>query len=241
MLAVVTGAGVRVGRAIAIALAHDGFDVVVHANRSHAAAEETAKEIRAIGRAAFVEQADLTDEAALGALARRVRALSPNGAVDVLVHSAAGFEKVPFAQITREQWRAMLALNLEAPFFLTQALLPALQRASAPCVIHIVDIGAERAMNGYAHYSVSKAGIAMLTKALAVELGPGIRVCGVAPGAVAFPASFTAEQREGAIKRIPLKREGTPEDVARAVVFLAHAPYMSGCIVPVDGGDGARL
>lgn len=229
-LALVTGAGIRVGRAIALALARDGCDVVVHANKSVDAANETARAVVALGRRAFVEQADLADDDALDAFAVRVMAAHPK--IDVVVHSAAGFEKVPFAQITRAQYRAMQRLNIETPFFLTQRLLPALDDA---CVIHIVDDAWDRPMKGYAHYSVSKGALAVLTRALANELGPKVRVCGVLPGAVLFPTSFSQADRDAVIKRVPLAREGSPDDVANAVVFLSRASYVSGALLPVDG------
>lgn len=238
-IAVVTGAGIRVGRAVALGLARDGYDVVVHANRSLAGAQETAREIKALGRTAWVEQADLADAAAVDALGDRLLEAHPT--LDVVVHSAGSFEQVPFAQITRAQYRTMQAVNLEAPFFLSQKLLPALERSTDPSILHIVDIAAERPMNRYAHYSVSKAGLLMLTRALAVELGPKVRVNGISPGTVAFPEDFTPEQREQILRRVPLKREGSPEDIAQAAVFLARAPYLSGVILPVDGGRLAVL
>jgi pteridine reductase len=232
-IAVVTGAGIRVGRAIALALAKDGCDVVVHANKSRDQADETKRAIEALGRKAFVEIADLADDDALDAFAARV--VSAHGRVDVLVHSAAGFEKVPFAQITRAQYRAMQRLNIEVPFFLTQRLLPALEKSSDACVVHIVDDAWDRPMKGYAHYSVSKGALAVLTRALANELGPKVRVCGVLPGAVLFPTSYSQADRDAVLKRVPLAREGSPEDVAGAVVFLSRASYVSGALVPVDG------
>lgn len=238
-LALVTGAGIRVGRAVALGLAREGFDVVVHANRSIEAAAETAAAVRALGREAFVEQADLADPAAVDALGDKLAAAHP--VLDVIVHSAGLFEQVPFPHISRAQYRTMQAVNLDAPFFLTQRLLPSLERAADPCILHIVDIAAERPMNRYAHYSVSKAGLLMLTRALAVELGPKVRVNGISPGTVAFPEDFTAEQREQILRRVPLKREGTPEDIAQAAVYLVRAPYVSGVIIPVDGGRQAVL
>ena len=235
-LALVTGAGVRVGRAIALALARAGYDIVVHAHGNVARAAEVGKQIEALGRTATVVRADLARDDDVDALGDRVMAM---GALDVLVHSAAGYEKVPFAQVTRAQYRAMQRVNLEAPFFLTQRLLPALHKASDPCVVHIVDANSERPVSGYSHYSVSKAGLAGLTRALAIELGPKVRVNGVGPGAVAFPADFSEATKASILKRIPLGREGTADDVADAVVFLARAPYVSGVVLAVDGGRGA--
>jgi pteridine reductase len=237
--ALVTGAGIRVGRAIALGLADAGWDVIVHANRSLDGARATVADIQARGRQAFLEQADLADEGQLDELADRLLAAHPT--LDLIVHSASIFEDVPYAKVTRAQYRAMQAINLEAPYFLSQRLLPALERAADPCIVHIIDISSERPVPRYSHYSVSKAGLHALTKALAVELGPKVRVNGVSPGAVAFPERFTTEERERILKRVPLKREGTPEDIAKAVVFLAAAPYISGAVLPVDGGRAAVL
>lgn len=234
MLALVTGAGVRVGKAIALALAADGCDVVVHANKSLAGVADTAARIEAMGRRAFVEAADLSDDAAVDALAARV--VQKHGALDVVVHSAGIFEEVPFAQIDRARFRRMQRINVEAPFFLTQGLLPALEKSASPVIVHVVDVTAQRPMNRYSHYTTSKAALQGLTKALTIELGPKVRVCGVAPGIVAFPEEFSAELREHILKRIPLRREGSPADVGSAVVFLVRSPYVNGVVLPVDGG-----
>jgi pteridine reductase len=129
-----------------------------------------------------------------------------------------------------------------APFFLTQALLPSLRAGKDPLVVHITDVGGERPVSHYAHYSVSKAGLIMLTRALAVELAPHVRVNAVSPGAVAFPEDFDAAAREAVLKRIPMGREGSVEDIARTIVFLAReAPYLTGQVITVDGGRSAQL
>jgi len=235
--AFVTGAGVRLGRAIALELARAGHDVVLHANASPL--DEVADAVAKLGRRAHVERADLADAAQVDALAARVAAAHP--ALDVVVHNAGVFESISFSGITRAQYRRMLAINLEAPFFLTQGLLPSLSRAPAPSVVHITDIGGERPLPRYAHYSVSKAGLSMLTRALAVELGPAVRVSAVAPGTVVFPADFDEAARARFLARIPLQREGSAEDVAHAVRFLVEAPYVSGHVLAVDGGRGSAL
>lgn len=238
--AFITGAGIRIGRAVARALGGAGYDVALHAHRSVGALESLAEELRGLGRQVTLYSADLCDPAAVDALGARVRAEHP--ALDVLVHNAGLFEHVPFEAISREQYRRMLAVNLDAPFFLTQALLPSLRAGSHPLVVHVTDVGGERAVPGYAHYSVSKAGLIMLTRALAVELAPHLRVNGVSPGTVAFPEDFDAEAREAVLRRIPMGREGSVEDIARTVVFLAReAPYITGQVLAVDGGRSALL
>jgi pteridine reductase len=236
----ITGAGIRIGRAVARALGQAGYDVALHAHRSVDALAPLAEELRGLGRQVSLYSADLSDARAVDALGARVRAEHP--ALDVLVHNAGLFERVPFGGISREQYRTMLAVNLDTPFFLTQALLPSLRAGSHPLVVHITDIGGERPVPEYAHYSVSKAGLIMLTRALAVELAPHIRVNAVSPGTVAFPENFDAQAREAVLRRIPMGREGSVEDIARTVVFLAReAPYITGQVFAVDGGRSALL
>ncbi len=238
--AFITGAGIRIGSAIARALAHAGYDLALQAYRSLQPLEALAEELRALGRRVSLYPADLSDPAQVDALGARVRADHPT--LDVLVHNAGLYERVPFEAITREQYRTMLAVNLDAPFFLTQALLPCLRAAEHPLVVNVADIGGERAVSEYAHYSVSKAALLMLTRALAVELAPHIRINAVSPGTVAFPESFDAAAREAVLHRIPMGREGSVEDVARVVVFLAReAPYLTGQALAVDGGRSAQL
>lgn len=238
--ALITGAGVRVGRALALTFAQAGFDLLLHANRSRAGVEEVAARARALGRDARVFQADLSREEEVDRLVAEVR-----GAVEgleVLVHNAAIYEQRPFAAIDRPSYRRMQAINLEAPFFLTQALLPLFEGGASPSVIHIGDIGGERADPGYAHYAVSKAGLLMLTRALAVELAPRVRVNAISPGTVAFPEGLDEAERRAILARIPMGREGACEDVARTALFLAEdAPYLTGQIIDVDGGRSALL
>jgi pteridine reductase len=239
-LALITGAGVRLGRATALALAEAGYDLFLHAHRSLAGLVGVRAEAEARGRTVHVVQADLSTPEGVDRVAAAVRAVAP--VLDALVHNAGIFERVAYEAITREQYRAMQAINLEAPFFLTQALLPLLRAAPGPSIVHLTDIGAERAVSGYAHYGVSKAGLGMLTRQLAVELAPHIRVNGVSPGTVAFPDDFTPAQRAAVLARVPAGREGTPEDVARAVVFLVRdAPYVTGQVLALDGGRSAQL
>lgn len=238
-VALVTGAGVRVGRAIALTLARAGYDVALHAHRSIEAAKAVADEVRAKGRGAWVFSADLIEAEAVDRLADDV--MDALLALDLLVHNAALFERVPFEAMTREQYRRMHALNLEAPFFLTQRLLPLLRRAEAPSVVHITDILGERAVPGFAHYGITKAGLLLLTRTLAAELAPKIRVNAVSPGTVAFPEDYDEKAKASILRRIPLGREGEPEDVARAVLFFAQSPYVTGQVLCVDGGRSAVL
>lgn len=231
--ALVTGAGCRIGRSIALALGRAGFDVIVHARRSAAQAEAVAAELQALGRTARVELADLETPDGPASLAARA------GEVELLVNNAAAYEHLDFANITREKLLAMLGINVVAPFVLTQALLPALSRSGAGCVVNITDMAVSHAYTAthfFSHYLASKAALEQLTRAWALELGPVVRVNAVAPGPVAMAAETTDQQRQEMMSRIPLRREGRAEDVAQAVVFLAQAPYITGQTLRVDGG-----
>jgi pteridine reductase len=233
----VTGAGVRVGRAIALAFGRAGADVAVHHHRSRGDAEETAAALLALGRRAPLVQGDLAEpDAPARLVAEAVAAL---GGLDVLVNSAAAFEKVPADQLSRERWDAMLASNLTGPFFLAQAAHPHLaQRRGA--LLNLLDLnGTAQVWPGYAHYTAAKAGLAALTRLLAVEWAPAVRVNGIAPGTVLFPDSLPPDERARIVRRIPAGHEGTPEDAARAAVFLCTQPFVSGQILAVDGARSA--
>lgn len=232
-IALVTGGGIRVGRAIALALGRAGFDLIVHANRSVKDAAEVVKELEALGRTARVEPVDLSSPDGPTQLAARVPTLN------LLVNSAAAYEHANFADITRAQLDRMFSVNVTAPFLLTQALLPALKASGTGCVVNITDMAVTHAYTPthfFSHYLASKAALEQLTRAWALELGPAIRVNAVAPGPVAMAAETTGTQRADILGRIPLRREGRPEDVAQAVVFLAQSPYITGQTLRVDGG-----
>ncbi|MFZ5445546.1 MAG: SDR family NAD(P)-dependent oxidoreductase [Myxococcota bacterium] len=231
--ALVTGGGIRVGRAIALALGRAGYDVIVHANRSVEEAAQVVAALKTMGRTARVEAADLSSSDGPASLAARVPTLS------LLVNSAATYEHASFKDITRQRLETTLAVNVVAPFLLTQALLPQLEASGQGCVINITDMAVSHAYTPthfFSHYLASKAALEQLTRAWALELGPHIRVNAVAPGPVAIGADTTAAQRRDMLERVPLRREGSAEDVAEAVVFLARAPYITGQTIRVDGG-----
>ncbi len=212
--------------------------MAVHYASSRHGAEETARQC---GSGAWTVQADLADPTACGSLADAVA--DRWDGLELLVHNASLFEPVPFEDIALDAWDRMHAVNLRAPFLLTQALLPRLRaaRGESALVVHVCDIGAERPVRGYAHYSTSKAGLVMLVKAMAVELAPAIRCVGLSPGHVAWPPDWDEAHRARLARRIPMGRVGEPGDIARLVRFLAlEAPYVNGAIVPVDGGLGCR-
>lgn len=232
-VALVTGGGIRIGRAIALELGRAGYDVVVHANRSVEKAAGVVRELEALGRVARVEAADLAAADGPAALAARLDRL------DLLVNNAAAYEHADFRDITPARLDRMLAVNVRAPFLLTQALLPLLQASGRGAVVNITDMAVSRAYSPthhFAHYLASKAALEQLTRALALELGPRVRVNAVAPGPVAIAAETTPEQRADMLARLPLGREGSPEDVAQAVAYLAQAAYVTGQTIRVCGG-----
>lgn len=221
-IALVTGAGVRVGRAIARHLARRGWVVVGH-YRTHAPR----------GLAASL-QADLAAADGPGALAaafrRRWRRL------DLLVNSAATFEERALEEIDAASFDEQMDLNARAPLLLTRALLPVLRR-SGGSVVNVIDVGGGLVpWRRYAAYAASKAALARITECLALELAPKVRVNGVLPGAALFPADWPPAKVREHVRKIPLLRSGTPEDVAQAVAFLADAPFVTGALLPVDGG-----
>jgi pteridine reductase len=188
-----------------------------------------------------VFQADLLDCARLPALIDGV--LERFGRLDALVNNASSFYPTAVGSITEVQWSDLIGSNLKAPLFLAQAAAPALE-ASGGAIVNIIDIHAERPLRGYPLYCAAKAGLAGLTRALAVEMGPRVRVNGVAPGPIQWPddGSFDAVAKDAIVEHTLLKRVGEPADIARTVLFLlADAPYITGQIIAVDGGRSAHL
>lgn len=237
--ALVTGGGVRVGRAIAVELARGGADVVVHFHASAAGAGETVREITALGRRAVAVAGELAStEAVARVFAEADRLLAPP---DILVNNAGIFERRPFEEISEAQLRGMLEVNLIAPFLCAQQAATRMRQAGRGDIVNILDVGGTSlAWKGYAHYCAAKAGLAMLTRVLSAELAPTIRVNGVAPGAVLFPEGEDEATRKRVLARVPLGRAGSAEDVARTVRFLIGGPaYVTGQIIAVDGGRSA--
>lgn len=231
--ALVTGGAVRVGRAVALALARAGMDVAIGYHRSAAAARTTVRELDAAGARAVALHADLADaRAARGLVAGATRAL---GGLDVLVNCAAAFYRTPLATLTRAQFDHLLHVNLRAPVFCAQAA--AARMAPGGHIVNIGDVITSLSRPGWLAYTLSKAGVTALTRALAAELRPRrIAVNCVAPGAVLKPAAMM----DARWKRIARGHEGRPEDVAAAVVFFATCPaYVTGQVLHVDGGETA--
>jgi pteridine reductase len=228
--ALVTGGGRRVGRAIVRELAKAGARVIVH---HHASGEAAAALAAEVGGSALA--ADLRDGAACA------RLIAEAGPLDILVNNAADFVKRPFVDTDDAAWEAMLALNLHAPRRLARGFAQA-AAGRAGVIVNLLDIAAQHAWRGYSAYCVSKAGLHMLTRVLALELAPAIRVVGVAPGVAEFPDAMPAAERERVVRMIPQGRAGTPEEVADVVRFLCAGPsYLTGLVIPVDGGRAAGL
>src|SRR5688500_6029189 len=231
-VALVTGAGRRVGRAIADALSRAGTRTAIHYNESRTGADELCAEIRARGGEAEVFRADLTDAAAS---TQRVDAVVARfGELDILVSSAAVMLRTRFGEVTAKEWDAMFALNLRAPFFLSQAAARAMgwrgakQQDRGGAIINIADLAAYESWIGYVPHGISKAGIVRMTKSLAKVLGPTIRVNAVAPGAVLLPEGFSESDAAHLAETSPLRRLGDPADVSDAVLFLLKADFITG-------------
>jgi pteridine reductase len=239
----VTGAARRIGAAIARKLHAEGARVIIHCNRSRAEAERLSEQLnQARADSCAVVQCDLLDDEGLVRLVEDATAAF--GRLDALVNNASTFYPTPFGQIAAAEWSELVGSNLRAPLFLAQAAAPRL-RESQGAIVNLVDIHAERPLKDFVVYSIAKSGLAGLTRALALELGPEIRVNGVAPGAILWPDGdehFAPSERSRITAQTPLKRIGSPEDVAGAVKYLLFdAPFVTGQILAVDGGRGIHL
>lgn len=234
--ALVTGAAARIGAAVAAALHARGCDLILHYNSNRSGAEALASRLNDIRPgSAQTAQADLSAPSGVDALASRVR--DSFAGLDILVNNASRFYPTPVEQVMAWQWEDLMNSNLRGPWFLVQALLPQLRLAGG-CIVNILDVHADRPMRGHAVYCISKAGLAMMTKALARELGPAVRVNGVSPGAILWPEHEpAAAEKKSILGRTALGRLGDPEDIASAVAYLSlDAPYVTGQILAVDGG-----
>lgn len=238
----VTGAARRIGAEIARSLHGAGATLALHYRSSAAEAAALADALNAIRpQSAFPLHAELKEDGAPEALVAAV--LERHGRLDGLVNNASSFFPTPIGQIDAAAWSDLIGSNLKAPLFLSQAAAPAL-RARRGAIVNIVDIHAERPLRHYPLYCAAKAGLLGLTRALALELAPEVRVNGVSPGAIEWPedGQFPPAEREAIVRHTLLGRTGSPADIARTVRFLlCEAPYVTGQILAVDGGRSAHL
>ena len=232
MVALVTGAAKRLGRAVAVRLAEEGADVVVHYWSSQSEAQDTVKEIEKLRRRSVAIGADL---GSVGEIKRLFDEAGKHfGRLDILVNSAANFLPASMISTTEQIWDAALDTNLRAPFFCAQAAAPLLRRTQG-VIINFADTGGLLGWTGYIPHSVSKAGVIMLTKVLAKALAPEVRVNAIAPGTITMEGD-PPEWETDFIKMAPLRRTGKPEDVTDTVLFLVQSKFITGQVLVVDGG-----
>ena len=236
-VALVTGAGRRVGRAIAVALGAQGMRVAVHYNESVEGARDTASMIEDGGGSAALVRADLSQVTACEQLIDAL--VLEHGELHTLVNSAAVMQRTPIGSVTEHEWDTMFALNARAPFFLAQHAAPVLRLAKGN-IVNIADLAAFETWTGYVPHGMTKAAVVQMTRALAHALAPEVRVNGVAPGVVLLPEGFNADDAEHLRRTTPMRRIGTPEDVAQAVLYLVRAEFVTGEVIKVDGGRHVR-
>jgi pteridine reductase len=231
-VALVTGSAKRLGRAVALRLAEEGADLVIHHGTSHGEAQETVSEIEKMGRRAVALSADLRKMNDIRGLFEQVA--KGFGRLDVLVNSAANFLPASIVSTTEEIWDASLDTNLKVGFFCAQAAAPLLRRTKG-AIVNFADAGGLLGWPGYIPHSISKAGVVMLTKVLAKALAPEVRVNAIAPGTITMPGD-PPEWEADFVKLAPLQRTGSPNDIADAVSYLVHAEFLTGHTLVLDGG-----
>ena len=227
-VALITGSAKRIGRAIALELARRGARIAVHYRSSKAEALEVAD------AAGAVFQADLTDDSAVAKMFTDVQAKF--GGLDILVNSASVFAPATADEATPEHWDSQMDTNAKAPFFLAQGAARLMRARGAGKIVNIADVAGEVIWPAYLPYSVSKAALIAVNRGLAKAYAPQIQVNAIAPGPVLFPEHYTEEQKKAAVERTLLKREGSPQDIVNAVVFLIENDYITGEVIHVDGG-----
>ena len=230
----ITGAARRLGKAIALALAGRGAQVVIHYNRSKKEAEKVVEEIEKKGGAARLACGDISKAKACEKIVRD--AVKAFGRLDVLVNNAAVFFKTPLFQVTEKEWNEILDANLKGSFFCAQAAAKEMRKNGGK-IINIADWSAVRPYEDYLPYCASKAGVIALTKGLARSLAPKVTVNAIAPGPILLPDDFDEAEKEAIIRQTPLKRIGAPDDVVNAVLFLLEGTdFMTGTTIMIDGG-----
>jgi pteridine reductase len=233
-VALVTGAASFLGKAICLKLAREGYDLILHYQSSLGKTRKLEKEAKRSGAAVLLVKADLRRVEKVPVFVRTV--MKGFKQLDLLVNNASLFFPTPLSKGRVDQWRELFNVNLFSPYFLAKESAPWLRRTQG-CVVNLTDIyGENPILKDYAGYSASKAGLLLITKSLASELGPLVRVNGVSPGAISIPSAYTPRQKKALIGRSALKRQGAPEDIAEAVYFLATQRFITGEVLKVDGG-----
>jgi NAD(P)-dependent dehydrogenase (short-subunit alcohol dehydrogenase family) len=236
--ALVTGGAIRVGKAIALALADAGANILLNYHSSASEAMETAAEIESMGRQVLALRADVSQTAQVQALISA--GIARFGRLDVLVNSASVWRRTPWADLDEGAWDQAFATDLRGAFLCARAAAPHLAAHADGAIVNIVDLSALVPFPNMMAHSAAKAGLLNMTYALAMELAPSVRVNAIAPGPVLPPPGYDAKLLEVTAQRTLLGRWGTPDDVAQAVVFLVRAPYITGVLLPVDGGERLR-
>jgi NAD(P)-dependent dehydrogenase (short-subunit alcohol dehydrogenase family) len=232
-VALVTGAAKRIGRFVALRLAAEGADVAIHYSRSESEAQDAVREIEKLGRRAIAIFADLTNVAQIQTLIAQT--VNHFHHLDILVNNAANFLETRFGSTTEQSWDASLDTNLKAPFFCAQAAAPHLAKSGKGIIVNFVDIGGLLGWREFLPHSVSKAGVILMTRILAKELAPAVRVNAIAPGTITMPGD-PPEWQTDFIRRAPLQRTGRPDEIADAVLFLITAEFLTGQTLVLDGG-----
>jgi NAD(P)-dependent dehydrogenase (short-subunit alcohol dehydrogenase family) len=233
--ALITGAAQRIGKALALALARQGYNIAIHYNRSSGPAEQLCLEIQSIGQKCTILQADLQSENEVLTLVERARKAFPE--LSLLVNNASIFEPGSLVETDLDLFQRHMAINLTAPFFLCRDFA---RQAGGGHIVNIVDSRILSVPTGHIAYSVSKAGLYALTRMLALELGPEFRVNAVAPGLILPPPGETEEYLDRLKERVPLKRSGSPETVVKAVLYLLDNEFVTGECLRLDGGEWLR-
>ena len=231
--ALITGGAQRIGAEIAKTLHDNRFNVIIHYNESEQEAKSLCDKFnKKRQNSAQRIHANLASVNEINQLVKSVES------IDLLVNNASVFYPTPLGNCTTNDWDNIMNINLRAPFILSKGLSKKLKDTQG-CIVNIIDIHAERPLKNYAIYNISKTGIKTLTKTLAKELAPDIRVCGVSPGSILWPeqkAELDPHKKQIMLERIALKRQGSPADIAEAVLFLANANYITGEVINIDGG-----
>tara|TARA_Y100001970_G_C14217799_1_gene850720 strand:- start:327 stop:1058 length:732 start_codon:yes stop_codon:yes gene_type:complete len=233
-VALVTGAGVRLGQSIAIKLSNLGMRVIIHYHQSEKGAKQTAKLTKVDQKQHFIIQANLKDISSIKMLIRKSE--ENLGPISVLINNAADFFPTPFFTTTEDEWDHFFSINLKAPFFLSQNVAKNMKIRGEGKIINLVDVSIDRPWIKFLPYCSSKAGLSSLTKGLARTLAPEIQVNAIAPGTVLSPPNHTEMDLEASIENSLLKRIGSAEDIVNAVEYLLKSDFVTGTILPVDGG-----